>query len=492
MMTSDHRKIPSFRGTDALAAYLGSIDADLPCDAEIESGPSAPLAQPLEVAGFTIGNRFAVNPMEGWDGERDGRPTANTTRRWQRFGASGAKLIWGGEAVAVRADGRANPNQLMLTAATQSSIAALRQALIASHIAACGTADGLVVGLQLTHSGRFCKPASHTHFEPRIAYRHPLLDRRFGQPDDAAVISDDELRRLVDAFVEAAVLARDCGFDFVDIKHCHGYLGHELLSAIERPGPYGGSLENRSRFLREIVAGIRARAPGLVIGVRLSATDTVPFRPDPARSQPGLPGPGIPEDMAGLLPYRFAFGADPADPVAMDLTETSALLEIFRELGISFVNLTAGSPYYTPHLIRPAIYPPSDGYQPPEEPLLGVARHLVMARMLKERFADITFVSSGLSYLQEFMPNVMQAAVRKGWTDSVGIGRLVLSYPELPLDVLAGKPLQRKRLCRTFSDCTTAPRNGIVSGCYPLDPHYKRSPEADMLAQMKENRRLGS
>jgi NADPH2 dehydrogenase len=491
MKTSDYAKISSFRGTDAFVAYLGAMGADLPCDADVEAGPAAPLAQPLDVAGLKIGNRFAVNPMEGWDGERDGRATANTTRRWQRFGASGAKLIWGGEAVAVRADGRANPNQLMLTAATQSSIAGLRDALIASHRAACGDADGLVVGLQLTHSGRFCKPESHTRFAPRIAYRHPLLDRKFGQPDDTAVMTDGEVRGLVDAFVDAAILARDCGFEFVDIKHCHGYLAHEFLSAVDRPGSYGGSLENRSRFLREIVAGIRARAPGLVIGIRLSATDMAPFRPDPARSRPDLPGPGVPEDLAGLLPYRFAFGADAGDPVATDPTETFALFEIFRDLGIGFVNLTAGSPYYTPHLIRPAMYPPSDGYQPPEEPLLGVARHLLMARMLKERFPDVTLVSSGLSYLQEFMPNVMQAAVRRGWTDSVGIGRLVLSYPEMPRDVLAGRPLQRKLLCRTFSDCTTAPRNGIVSGCYPLDPYYKRSPEAEMLAQVKEKRKTG-
>ena len=94
----------------------------------------------------------------------------------------------------------------------------------------------------------------------------------------------------------AAKRAQQCGFDFVDIKHCHGYLGHEFLSAITRPGPYGGSLENRTRFLREIVAGIRAEAPGLRIGVRISAIDTVPFKPDPAQSEPGALGPGIPED----------------------------------------------------------------------------------------------------------------------------------------------------------------------------------------------------
>jgi NADPH2 dehydrogenase len=492
MKTSDYPKIAAFKGVEAFARYLASNDVELPCDVALESGDASPLAKPVKAGGLDIGNRFAVNPMEGWDGETDGRPSDHTIRRWTRFGASGAKLVWGGEAVAVRPDGRANPNQLVLGPQTQASIGRLRDHLVRAHREACGDDRDLVVGLQLTHSGRFCKPDSHSRFEPRIAYRHPLLDRKFGQPDDRAVMSDDEIRRLVDAFVEASVMARDCGFDFVDVKHCHGYLAHEFLTAVDRPGPYGGPLENRTRFLREIVGGIRARAPGLVVGVRLSATDMAPFRPDPARSRAGLPGPGIPEDLEGLLPYRYAFGADPSDPTRMDLSEPFALFGILRDLGITFVNLTAGSPYYTPHLIRPAMYPPSDGYQPPEEPLVGVARHLAMARALKQRFPDVTLVSSGLSYLQEYMPHVMQAAVRHGWTDIVGIGRLVLSYPEMPLDLLAGRPLQRKRLCRTFSDCTTAPRNGLISGCYPLDPYYKRSPEAGQLGEIKQKAQGGA
>ena len=88
-------------------------------------------------------------------------------------------------------------------------------------------------------------------------------------------------------------------------------------------------------------------------------------------------------------------------------------------------------------------------------------------------------MSSGYSYLQEFLPHVAQACVREGWFDAVGLGRMVLSYPELPADVLAGRPLARKQICRTFSDCTTAPRNGLVSGCYPLDPFYRERPERE-------------
>jgi 2,4-dienoyl-CoA reductase-like NADH-dependent reductase (Old Yellow Enzyme family) len=451
----------------------------------VAHGTQSPLAQPVEVDGMTIGHRLAVHPMEGWDCERDGRPSDNTRRRWVRFGLSGAKLIWGGEACAVRPDGRANPKQLIMTAESQSDIARMRESVIAAHRQATGEdGDDVVIGLQLTHSGRFCKPNDNTRFESIIAYRHPLLDRKFGLPADRQPISDDEIKRLIEDFVIAAKRAQQCGFQFVDIKHCHGYLAHEFLSAVDRPGPYGGSLENRTRFLREAAAGIRAEAPGLKIGVRLSAADSVPFKPDPARSAPGALGPGIPEETD--LPYRYAFGANPDDPLQCDLAEPKALLAMLRDLGIHLVNITLASPYYNPHIIRPALYPPSDGYYPPEDPFIGVMRHLAVVRDLKAAFPDMCLVGSGYTYLQEFFPNVAQAVVRQGWVDIVGIGRLVLAYPDLLIDILRGKPPQKKRYCRTFSDCTTAPRNGIVSGCYPLDAHYKKSEESKQLASVKK------
>jgi 2,4-dienoyl-CoA reductase-like NADH-dependent reductase (Old Yellow Enzyme family) len=394
-------------------------------------------------------------------------------------------LIWGGEACAVRPDGRANPKQLVLHESSMRDIEEMRESVIAAHKEATGErGDDVIIGLQLTHSGRFCKPNDNTKFESLIAYRHPLLDRKFGVPADRAPISDDEIKRLVEDFVIAAKRAQTLGFDFVDIKHCHGYLAHEFLSAVDRPGPYGGSLENRTRFLRDVVEGIRAEAPGLRMAVRLSAIDSVPFKPDPARSTPGALGPGIPEDHP--KPYRYAFGANANNPLEYDLTEPKAFLEICRGLGITLVNITAGSPYYNPHIIRPALYPPSDGYHPPEDPFVGVMRQLCVVRDLKKAFPDLCLMGSGYTYLQEFFPNVAQAVVSRGWVDLVGLGRMVLAYPELPLDILRGTPPNKKRYCRTFSDCTTAPRNGIVSGCYPLDAHYKKSPEFKQLASVKK------
>jgi 2,4-dienoyl-CoA reductase-like NADH-dependent reductase (Old Yellow Enzyme family) len=420
-------------------------------------------------------------------------PSPHTLRRWQRFGESGAKLIWGGEAVAVTPEGRANPNQLMLLPATRSGIAELRETLLAAHQERYDATDDLLLGLQLTHSGRFCRPYRKDRMEPRILYHHPILDRKFGVAPDYPVLSDGDVRALVATFVRAARMAADLGFHFVDLKHCHGYLGHEFLSAHTRPGDYGGSFENRTRFLREIVAGIRSEAPALGIGVRLSAFDFVPFRPDPNWSPPpgtreAKLGPGIPEPHADLLPYRHAFGADSSQPVRPDLVEAERFLALLRDLGIDLVNVTAGSPYYNPHIQRPAIYPPSDGYQPPEDPLIGVARQIAATRDLKRRFPELVVVGTAYTYLQEFLPHVAQAVVREGWTDVVGLGRMVLAYPDLPGDVLAGRPLRTKQLCRTFSDCTTAPRNGMISGCFPLDPYYKQMPERRELVKIRMGR----
>jgi 2,4-dienoyl-CoA reductase-like NADH-dependent reductase (Old Yellow Enzyme family) len=165
------------------------------------------------------------------------------------------------------------------------------------------------------------------------------------------------------------------------------------------------------------------------------------------------------------------------------------MLRLLDALDIRWVCLTAGSPYYNPHVQRPALFPPLDGYTPPEDPLRGVARQIEATARLKREFPRLAIVGSGYSYLQEWLPNVGQRVLREGGADFVGLGRMVLAYPDLPADVLEGRPLRRKSVCRTFSDCTTAPRSGLVSGCYPLDPFYTTYPEAEQLKKVKESLR---
>jgi NADPH2 dehydrogenase len=451
-------RVGSLRTAEAFRAHLRAGGIDLPVDDALISPDDSPLGRPLDADGLHAGNRYCILPMEGWDGDAAGRPTELTTRRWKNFGRSGAKLIWGGEAAAVREDGRASPHQLMITPPTWEAVARLREGLVAAHTERFGPdgRDDLVVGLQITHSGRYARPNEWGRAEPLAAWTHPVLDRRF--PGDIRVITDDELDRLVEDHVRAARLAWRAGFQFVDVKHCHGYLGHELLGARHREGRYGGSFQNRTRFLRSIVNGIRAEAPGLRVAVRFSAFDTVPYTKDPD-------GLGIPDEVPA--DYDSAFGLL-RDDAGLDaaLADARLLMGLLRELEVRWVCVTAGSPYHNPHVQRPALFPPSDGYRPPEDPLVGV-------------------VGSAYSYLQDWLPHVAQRVVADGSVDFVGLGRMALSYPDLPADVLEGRPLQRRRICRTFSDCTTAPRHALPSGCYPLDPWYAARPEAERLRAAK-------
>jgi len=472
-------RISTLKSAAQFRALLDDLDLSLGFDAELDLKAEPSLASPLSWSGGTIDNRFCILPMEGWDATTDGQPTALTHERWRKFGISGAKLMWGGEAVAVREDGRANPNQLLMNDANMSSLESLRSTLLDAHVDAFGSSDGLLIGLQLTHSGRFARPNEKAKLEPRIAYRHPVLDSKFEINSDEPILSDDDLSQLVDDFVFAAVRAAKLGYEFVDVKHCHGYLGHELLSGFDRPGRYGGSFENRTRFLCEVVDGIRAEAPQLAIGTRVSIFDYVPY-------EPGEDKVGVP---AADAEYRHAFGGD-GTGLGFNLREPHQLMELLKQKGIQLVCTTAGSPYYNPHIQRPAIFPPSDGYQPPEDPLIGVARQIEATAQLKQQHPDLIFVGSGYSYLQEWLPHVGQFAVRSGLVDSIGLGRMVLSYPNLPADVLSGNKMQRKKICRTFSDCTTAPRNGLVSGCYPLDPDYKSRSEREQLLEIKKNSEL--
>lgn len=479
-MSNRFIKVAQLKTVETFRDRLAELGLSLPCDDTIltrEQG--SPMAAPLETDGFTIGNRWCIHPMEGWDANTDGSPTEYTIRRWENFGRSGAKLIWGGEAAAVQEDGRANPNQTLGTESNRFGLEKLYDALVNAHKNEVGDPADLMIGLQLTHSGRYSRPNQKQIAEPRVAYHHPVLDARVGidSDDDSAIWTDAELYELIDKYVVSAKIAQQLGFHFVDVKCCHGYLLHEFLSARSRAGEFGGDFEGRTRLLLTIIRRIQQECPGLMIGVRLSVFDLIPFHA-------GLEA-GEPIDFQDLLPYEYGFGVNAEDPLEMDLSEPIRLIKQLHESGVFSVNLSAGSPYYNPHIQRPAIFPPSDGYPPPEDPLVGVVRQIEAVRDVKKAVPEMMMVGTGYTYLQEYLPHVAQAAVRAGWVDSVGLGRMVLSLPELPQTTLEEGTMPRKKVCRTFSDCTSAPRNGIISGCYPLDPFYKNLPEHQQLKDAK-------
>ena len=426
-----------------------------------------PLFRPAQVGPHRAGNSLCIQPMEGCDCTPDGKPDELTVRRYRRFGDGGAKLIWG-EAAAVIEEGRANPRQLLINDATASSIEAMLRECRAAHRAAFGNDDDFIVGLQLTHSGRY------SYRRPLIAFHDPILDPRVvdkttGRPldDGYPLLDDDYLERLVDHYVAAAKLAHRIGFQFVDIKQCHRYLLSELLAAKTRPGKFGGSLENRTRLARTIIERIRAEVPGLTVATRLNVFDCIPFR-ESATGEAGEPCSWTP-------PVRSAWGTSECDPFTPDLTEPLWWVGELARLGVALVNVSMGNPYATPHVIRPFEYPPPDGYHSPEHPLIGVDRHFKLAAQIQQAYPQLPVVGSGYSYLQEYLFHAGAANVRDCRVTFVGVGRAALPAPDFARQLLEHGQLDRKRVCRTFSYCTALMRakhnelGQFATGCPPFD-----------------------
>ncbi|QDT17419.1 oxidoreductase [Alienimonas californiensis] len=469
-----------YKSADDLAA--DAAERGVPIDLSEDLEPLfAPLDVPVPGGSLrTVGNRLAVQPMEGCDGTPDGRPDELTYRRYCRFGAGGAKLIWG-EATAVADDGRMNPRQLWLADHSASEIADMLSGCREEHRAACGEDGDLLVGLQLTHSGRY------SFRGPLIPVRDPLLDPRTvnkstGGPiaDDFPILSDDDLRRIQDQFVTAATLAREVGCDFVDIKQCHKYLLCELLAATNRPGNYGGSYENRTRFIRELIGRIREEVPGLLIASRFNAYDGVPFHK-------GADGLGEPD--AHATPLTNSFGTDAHDHAQLALDEPRRLAADLAAWGVSLLNVSSGNPYACPHLVRPAENPPTDGYHQPEHPLVGIHRHFALTAAVQEAAVTpqgvrVPVVGSGYSWLQDYAFAAAAANVAAGRCDVVGYGRGSLSHPDFARSLRESGALNRKQVCRTFSYCTNImrtkdhPLGQYPTGCPPFDrevydPIYK-------------------
>jgi NADPH2 dehydrogenase len=395
---------------------------------------------PMTIGGRTLGNRFAIHPMEGCDGTLAGAPDELTFRRWGRFAAGGAKLLWG-EAIAIDPDGRANTRQLLLS---EENLPALeRLVAFARKEAGPGAADSLI-GLQLTHSGRWSYPT------PVVMFHDPALR------NNGRIVTDDELDRLQDRYVAAALRVRDLGLDFVDIKQCHRYLLSEMLAARTRPGKYGGSLENRTRFVREVLTRIGSEAPGLVLATRMNFFDGVPFAKNP-QTGTGEPVPGCTANY-------------------LEPDEAVEALRTFRQAGLQLVNVTAGCPYFNPHIGRPADREPPDGYASPEPQLAGVARHFSLAEAAQRACPDLPVVGTGYSYLRHFAVEAGEANLRDGRVSIVGLGRGAIAYPDFARDVT----MDKKKVCITVSYCTTLMRakdnelGQYAAGCVPRDPIYAR------------------
>lgn len=428
------------RSADGLRDEARRLGLDVPCrdDASI-------LLEKASIAGRAVPNRLAVLPMEGADAEPSGAPSDWTRRRYRRWGAGGAGLIWC-EATAVRADGRSNPAQLMLKEGTLGGFARLVEETRAAARKAHGPGHSPLLVLQLTHSGRFSKPEGTPR--PLIVQHNPHLDPLHELPPDAELVSDDELAEIRDDFVEAADLAASAGFDAVDIKACHGYLVSETLAAHSREDSrYGGPFENRSRLLLEIVRHIREEAPGILVTSRLSACDAVPF------------------------PYGF--GMDPDEPERIDLSEPKALAGLLGRAGVRFLALSLGIPAWKPHIGRPFDKPVPGGEVPPEHPLEGVARHLAAATEIQLSTPGLAVVGAGYTWLRAFGPRVGAAMVAAGRSSVFGLGRGALAYPDFAADLMDDGRLAPGKVCTTCSLCSYLLRRQKRVGCVVRDPAFK-------------------
>lgn len=424
-----------FRTLDELRARIAELGIELPLDDDVSV-----LAEPVAIGHLTAPNRLVVHPMEGCDGTAEGQPDKLTIRRYERFAAGGAGLLWF-EATAVVPEARANPRQLLLVRENAAGFRALLSHSLEVAREANGPAFRPVTVIQLTHSGRYSRPVDRP--APILAHHDGLLDKHQGIPEDHPLITDEELDRLQDRYVEAAKLAQEIGFDAVDIKSCHRYLLSELLAAHTRPGKYGGSFENRTRFLLSVIDRLRKEVPDIMVTTRLNVYDG--------------------------HPYPWGWGVSKEDPRIPDLSEPLELVKLLWQKGVRLINVSAGNPYFSPHINRPYDVPVVGGYIPEEHPLEGVARLLQQARAVQQTLPDAVIISSGYSWLRQFLGHAAAAAVRRGWCKMAGLGRGAFAYPDFAKDLLRTGKLDPRKVCITCSRCTQIMRDHGRTGCVIRD-----------------------
>lgn len=425
-----------FKNRAALERRIADLGLDIPLSNDISI-----LFSPVVVARKTLANRFVVLPLEGADGDPAGRPSELTLRRYKRFAEGGASLIWF-EATSVTANGRSNPHQLWISPETKDGFKKLvKETRLAAH-RKFGTDHDLLLVLQLTHSGRFSKPDGRP--APIIAQHSPLLDARLGLSRDHPLITDSALDALQDDYVAAAGLAREAGFDGVDIKACHGYLVSELSAAFTRTDSrYGGSFENRVRFLEETSEKIKQRVRGLFVTSRLSVYDSIPF--------------------------PHGFGVNRENPDDPDLSEPKKLIKSLRNIDFPLLAISLGIPALQSHYGRPYDKPLIGQELPDEHPLVGVARWLRLASEIQKTFPTLPVISAGYSWLRHYFPYAAAAMVEREKACLIGLGRASLAYPGWVNALAADGLFDQRKVCVCCSKCSQMLRAGRAVGCAVQD-----------------------
>lgn len=394
------------------------------------SNDLSPLLDPLTIAGYSIQNRFVVQPMEGYDSEPDGSPSSLTKRRYLRYAEGGSGIIWF-EATAVSADGRSNPGQLMITS---GNLEFYKSLVSETRMAASKKGFNPILVIQLTHSGRYSKPGGKP--TPKVVALNPVLDKT-----EPCILTDRDLRQIREQYIASAKLAVEAGFDAIDIKACHGYLIIESLSAKGRMNSiYGGADPiTRFRFMLETIDLMREEAAGIMITTRLNISDC----------------------------YKGGFGVDKNDQP--DFSEPLLLVEELLKRDVRLINISMGSPYFNPHVTRPFDTPVPGIPFPDEHPLEGVMRMITGTSIFQKRFPEISFVGSAYSYLRHFAPNVGAAVIKNNGSSFIGFGRNSFAYPSMPADIMKYGKADPAKFCITCSGCTRLISNLRHGGCVIRD-----------------------
>ena len=402
----------------------------------------SPLGETVTIGKRTAPNRIAVLPMEGCDSEPDGSPSELVERRYVRFALGGAGLIWW-EANAVVEEGKANELQMMLT---EKNIGRFRKLLdrVKFDAKQNNPEHAPLHILQLTHSGRYSRPWSHK-LSPVIPQHDPILDPRTNAGPDTPLVTDAYLDDLVGKYVSAAHLAREAGFDGVDVKACHRYLLSELLASHTREGKYGGSYENRSRLILDIIRQLRKECgEDFIIASRFNIFDA--------------------------HPYPYGFGCDKADFWKFDPAEPVRLVKDMCAAGADLLSNSAGNPYYIyPQVTRPFDTSSLGVPVPEEHPLESIERLFEFNRVVQEAAGSVPVIGNGYTWLRQFIPHAGAANIKNGICSMVGLGRSSIAYPDAPRDILTKGQMVPGKCCITCSKCTQIMRDHGRTGCVIRD-----------------------
>ena len=394
------------------------------------------LKTPLCFGMAIVSNRMGIAPMEGADSLPDGSPSDYTARRYVREAAGGSAVIWF-EAISIVEEGRSSRTQLLLTRENLDNYKRFIHEVKEAGRKANGFAPYLI--MQANHSGRYSNPDNTP--APMIAYRHPELEK-YRAADDSCIVTDDYLKSLEEKFGEAARLAKEAGFDAVDIKCCHGYLLAELSSAYIRPGQYGGSFENRTRLLRNGIMAAKAYADG-----NFQVTSRI----------------GIYDGYA----YPYGFGVNKESGLEPDFTEPIRLVkELYENCGLRMVDLTMGNPYATTHVTQPF---DSGKYLPQEHPLMGIGRMINGIGEVKKAFPDMVVYASAPTYLREYADLFTAGAVEAGLCDGMLFGRMAFADPDFANEIIRKGRIDPKRVCLTCGKCGDLIRAHKPTGCVIRD-----------------------